>query len=178
MRARILRAGVIALIGWLTLEAALLHLIAARIGWGLTIAIMSIKGGLGLLLVGFLALRGLSGLSERLRNKQGGTVFGIKTGFSVASAVLITIPGLVPTLLGIAVLSPSLQKALIRRFKGKTPPENPRDIDLDREEWREVRRKRLPRPALNRKSTSSAAPKPDSLSSKTKPALETKPPSV
>lgn len=169
---RMVRAGVILLLGWLLLEIALLQLVAARIGWGATLAFLSIKGGAGLILVGYMTLRGFSKLKSMARRKPDapdpgitglGTVSGLGAVFGVISGILITLPGLIPPLLGIVLLSPSVQGGLLRRFSGAgkragraTSP--PREIDLESGEWREIRRKKLATRARSRKASLEAGP--------------------
>lgn len=137
---RLVRAGIILLAGWLLLEAALLQLIAARIGWGMTLAILSVKGGVGLVLIAVLAWRGFHSIRA---NAAGPGERSLRAGFGVASGVLITLPGVVPPLVGIALFSPSLQDAILARFRRSRPEGSPRQIDLSAEEWRETRRKKL-----------------------------------
>lgn len=159
---RLLRAGLLLLGGWAVLEYALMTLIAARIGWGMTLVLLSLKGGLGLLLVGWMALRGL----RKVRLARGTLGASLSLGFSVASGVLIALPGLVPALVGIALFSPSLRSGLVRRLAGKAGTQAPRDIDLEPEAWREVKRRKLAR--RPRKVVESSR----------RDALEAKPPSV
>lgn len=137
---RLLRAGIVLLAGWLLLEAALLQLVAARIGWAMTLAILSVKGGIGLLLIAVLAWRGFHSIRA---NAAGPGERSLRAGFGVASGVLITLPGIVPPLVGIALFSPSLQAAILARFRRSKPEEPPRQIDLSADEWRETRRKKL-----------------------------------
>lgn len=138
---RLLRAGLVLLAGWLLLEAALLQLVAARIGWGLTLAILSIKGGIGLVLVAVLAWRGFHSIRAGAGTRPGER--SLRAGFGVASGILITLPGLVPPLVGLALFSPSLQEAIIARFRAPRPSGVPRQIDLSEEEWQETRRRKL-----------------------------------
>jgi len=137
---RLLRAGVILLAGWLLLETALLQLIAARIGWGMTLAFLSVKGGVGLLLIAVLAWRGFHSIRA---NAAGPGERSLRAGFGVASGILITLPGVVPPLIGIALFSPSLQGTILARFRRREPSGPPRQIDLSAEEWRETRRRKL-----------------------------------
>jgi len=157
---RIKRAAIILLGGWLVLEFALLQLVATRIGWGATMAFLSVKGGIGLLIIGFMIARGMRHL------RQAGTlrmaITGQKGIFAVISGILITLPGLLPPLAGIALFSPSAQKAVLSWFlRDKANPKAPRDFDLDDSEWREVKRRKLVQRKPSRKAS-----------------LETKPPSV
>lgn len=136
---RLLRAGIILLAGWLLLEAALLQLVAARIGWGLTLAILSVKGGIGLVLIAVLAWRGF----HAIRARTGPGERSLRAGFGVASGILITLPGVLPPLVGIALFSPSLQNAILARFRAPRPAGPPRQIDLAADEWHEKRRRKL-----------------------------------
>lgn len=166
---RILRAGIILLAGWVTLEIVLFQLVAARIGWGALLALLSIKGGIGLFLIGALMVRGLATIRTDALHRRGLEAVA-RAGFGVASAVLIVIPGLIPPLIGVALFSPSLQAAILRRFGPfveavpKTTAE--KNFDLAADDWREVQEGKRAGPNNTRKG-------PD----KPKP-LETKPPSV
>lgn len=160
---RMVRAGGILLAGWLLLEVALLQLVAARVGWGTTLAFLSIKGGIGLFVIGVMTARGFSRLKSVSQLKPGAT--GLRTVFGVVSGILITLPGLIPPLLGIALFSPSLQQGVLRRFFGAREPVKSRHIDLEEGEWREVRRRKL----STRQSTRTRS---------RKASLEAKPPSV
>lgn len=146
------------------LEYALGHLIADRIGWGLTVLLLSIKGGIGILLVGAVALGGLKRLGKGTPGRQ-----GIDLGFSLASAILITLPGIVPTLVGISLFAPSVRNAVLARFRPKTE-EPSRDLELAPQDWREVRTRRLPRKTKPRLKGATSAAEGNTL--------EAKPPSV
>jgi UPF0716 family protein affecting phage T7 exclusion len=147
---RIWRAGLILLGGWLLLEVALLQLVSARVGWGITLAFLSIKGGIGLVLVGVLAYRGFNSLRNPAGDRPGGR--SISAGFGVASGILITLPGLLPPLLGIALLSPSLQSAILARFAPAPATGSPKAFDLEASDWREIRRRKLSARRRPRKS--------------------------
>jgi UPF0716 family protein affecting phage T7 exclusion len=164
---RIGRATLLLVAGWLVLEYALMQLVAARIGWGATLAFLSVKGGAGLLLVGFLTVKGLRNLGKTGFSRSGSNLM-----FSVISGVLITLPGLAPTLVGIALFAPSLRAALLKRFRPAQKREVPRDIDLSEDQWREVRTRRIAKRAKSRAIPASRN------AGESKHALETKPPSV
>lgn len=177
---RWLRAGLLLGAGWLVLEYALGHLIAERIGWGLTVLLLSIKGGIGILLVGAVALGGLKRLGKDAPGKR-----SIDLAFRLASAILITLPGIVPTLLGIALFAPSLRSALLARFRAKAEVPS-RDLELAPQDWREVRTRRVARKAKPQLKSTPApagahAPAVEASELKTLEAnqtLEAKPPSV
>jgi UPF0716 family protein affecting phage T7 exclusion len=145
-RGRFWRAGLVLLGGWFLLEFALMKLVAARIGWEATLAFLTIKGGIGLILIGFLVWRGMAKI------RAGG---GIRAGFGVASGILITLPGLALPLFGIALFTPSLQEAILKRLQRKPPTTASKAFDLEKEDWREVRRRKLPG---RKSSTGKASP--------------------
>lgn len=162
---RLARLALLALLLWIALELLLMKLIANRFGWGTTVLLHMLKGGFGLLLVGWLTLRGLT----KLRNALASGVMsekGLAFGFPVASAVLIAIPGLIPALFGLALFSPSLRGLVLRRFTGERRAGGPQEIDLDADEWQETRTSRIRKPRQPRKTVESNA------------SLESGPPSV
>jgi UPF0716 family protein affecting phage T7 exclusion len=158
---RLKRAAFLLIAGWLVLEYALMQLVAARIGWGATLAFLSVKGGVGLLLVGMLTAQGL-----RRLGRKSVTGAGSSLGFGVVSGVLITLPGLAPTLVGIALFAPSVRSFVLRRFKPAQAQPAPRNIDLEEHQYRELRTRRIAKRTKSRR----AIPQTD--------ALEAKPPSV
>jgi UPF0716 family protein affecting phage T7 exclusion len=155
---RLIRLGVILLGLWIVLELLLMKLIANRLGWGTTILIHVLKGGVGLLALGWLIIRGMRGVravldgSVRRLNSVGAF------GFPIASAVLVAMPGLVPAMFGIALFSPSLRRVVSERFTGQTHAESPGEIDLDPSEWRETRKPKKPRRAIEGKATLESRP--------------------
>jgi UPF0716 family protein affecting phage T7 exclusion len=154
---RVIRAGAILLAGWFVLEIALMQLVAARIGWGATLALLSIKGGLGLLIIGIMTVRGFRRLKSISEFKAGATSF--RTVFGLVSGILITLPGLIPPLIGIALFTPSLQHWVLRRMIASRSEAGPsKDIDLPEHEWREIRRKKLATKARSRKASLEAKP--------------------
>lgn len=138
-----LRPLLILVAGWILLEFVLLELLAARLGWGVVLALVSVKGGLGLIALVLItifagrAARGRQGL-DRL----------IALGFPLVSGILIALPGLIPMLIGIALFSPSLRQAVVawwlRRSRGA---EDPRFLELSASEWEEIAAKKTRRKA-------------------------------
>lgn len=155
---RFLRAGAILLIGWIALEIALAQLLAARIGWGALILLMTIKGGAGLLLVGVAMIAGLRNIAAAARDGAGLPTIQA-AGFTVASAVLLVLPGIAPTFLAGALFAPSLRAWLVALWHKRHQEPDPREIDLSATEWREVGSKkparRVPRKATTTKNQSS-----------------------
>jgi UPF0716 family protein affecting phage T7 exclusion len=157
IRGRFLRAGAVLLAGWLMLEIVLMQLVAARIGWGAVLSLLILKGGAGLLLVAWLTMRGLSKLRASLSG-SGIEANGIQAAFWVASAILITLPGFIPALAGIMLLTPSLQRAIINRFRGGGTSDDPKAFDLEAADWKEIRRKKLVGTSKSRKASLEAGP--------------------
>jgi UPF0716 family protein affecting phage T7 exclusion len=109
------RAGLILIGGWLVLEVALAQLLAARLGWGLTLTLQALKGGFALLLLGFF---GLQALTRFARGETRGKLRTFRAaGFGLMSLILFALPGWLPTLLGLALFSPSLQHEILRRWR-------------------------------------------------------------
>lgn len=157
VRAAILRPLLILLAGWLLLEYVVLELLAARIGWGAVLVIMSLKGGCGLILLVMLTLA-----AARAGRKAGPGKTLEAMIFPVISGILIALPGLLPMLFGIALFSPSLRIAVAAWWRTRSmPAQDPRLLELEANEWKEI-------------GTKKARRRPKS----TKPPLERQPPSV
>lgn len=150
------RRGLIWLALWLALEILLMKLVAARIGWGGTIALMAVKGGLGLALIGWLGARSLRKFRDlgSLRVESA----GLSGLFTLLSAILLALPGLVPMLLAIVLFAPSVRLALVRRFASAAAPADPREIDLSEGEWREIRTRKLTKRSRERKASLETGP--------------------
>ncbi len=139
------------------LEYVLLEMLAARIGWGLVLVLLSLKGGLGLVV---LAVMTVSASRAIRASKDVGRLAAI--GFPLASGILIALPGLIPMLVGIALFSPSLRQSVTSwRRKRAARESDPRMLELQSSEWTEVGPKKS-----RRKHKSGKAP------------LERQPPSV
>ena len=154
---RFMRLALLALLLWIALELLLMTLIANRFGWGTTVLLHLLKGGFGLLLVGWLTLRGLTRLRDALST---GVLSekGLSFGFPVARAVLIAIPGLIPALVGLALFSPSLRALVLRRFSGQARTTGPQEIDLSTDEWKEEKKPRKPRMMAQRNASLESGP--------------------
>lgn len=147
-----MRFGLLALVFWVVLEVMLAKLIANRFGWGTTILLHTIKGGLGLLLIGLLLASGLKRLRESLRAGeivQGGS----SVLFPLASAILITLPGLVPAMIGLMLFSPSIRTLIRQKIAGKAAQQGPGEIDLSADEWHETKKPTRIRRAIQRKAS-------------------------
>jgi UPF0716 family protein affecting phage T7 exclusion len=130
---------------WIIFEWLLFGMIARQIGTFAAVAFYIVKGGLGLLLLGLAVRRVGTGLSRAMRRGRvadsAGELFG-----AVAGAILITLPGLIPTLIGLALFAPSVRRwagrFFIRRQEAGTASRRksaPGEVELDPEEWRSDR---------------------------------------
>jgi UPF0716 family protein affecting phage T7 exclusion len=143
-----LRPFLILIAGWMVLEFVLLELLAARIGWGTVLVLVSLKGGLGLIALVLITV--LAGRAARRR--QGVDRIAALT-FPLASGILIALPGLIPMLVGIALFSPSLRNTVSdwwRRRSDETG--DPRLLDLPASEWKEIGAKKSRRKAKSAKA--------------------------
>ena len=138
-----LRPLLILVAGWMLLEFVLLELLAARLGWGLVLALVSLKGGLGLIALVLITL-----LARRAARGRQGLDRIAALGFPMASGILIALPGLIPMLLGIALFSPSLRKAVIAGWQRRSGgAKDPRFFELPATEWKEIGAKKTRRSA-------------------------------
>ncbi|MCZ8184113.1 MAG: FxsA family protein [Beijerinckiaceae bacterium] len=138
-----LRPLLILVAGWMLLEFVLLELLAARLGWGLVLALVSLKGGLGLIALVLITL--LAGRAARGRQ---GLDRLAALSFPMASGILIALPGLIPMLFGIALFSPSLRKGVVAWWQRRSGgAEDPRFLELPATEWKEIGAKKTRRKA-------------------------------
>jgi UPF0716 family protein affecting phage T7 exclusion len=133
----ILLFALAALFGWVLLEYVLFAALARHIGTPGALLFHVLKGGLGLLLLAVALRRFGRGFKAAMR--QGGvTVATGNVAAAVVGAILIALPGLVPSLFGLALFAPSLRALILARLFGRGPA-RPREIVLDRGDWREER---------------------------------------
>jgi UPF0716 family protein affecting phage T7 exclusion len=140
--------GLLAFAGWIAIEIVAFNLVASWTGGGVAFFLLVMKSVLGALFVKRLVSRKII---ELLR-KGGGAV--IVEGGAATEALLkgvggflLVMPGFAAGLGGLALLTPSVRKLIVSRAGGKH--RNPRDIDLEATDWREVPgepRKRIRRP--------------------------------
>jgi UPF0716 family protein affecting phage T7 exclusion len=169
-RKRFLRAGTILLLGWLVLEIALLRLMADRFGWALALLSMTLKGGLGLALLFALTLRGLSRLRGYIEGRSTLDA-ALGTAFGVASAVLIALPGFVPTLVGLALFLPAVRTRCVAYYATASDTADPGTLDLGACDWAETHEPGAAPPV--REVSAAGEAQVDRA-----PSLERKPPSV
>lgn len=143
-----LRPFLILIAGWMVLEFVLLELLAARLGWGTVLVLVSLKGGLGLIALVLITM--MAGRAARRR--QGVDRIAALT-FPMASGILIALPGLIPMLVGIALFSPSLRKGVTEWWQRRSaPPDDPRLVELPASEWIEIGAKKTRRKAKSSKA--------------------------
>lgn len=139
---RHLRLAALAALGWFLVEALLFYLLGRAIGFFPAILLLAAKGlfGFALFARNMRAILGKVALGS-LRN---GLAAVSDAGFAAAGAFLIFLPGLLTTLAGLALFSPSLRAGLMRWVKREKGRGAPADgvLSLDASEWREIDRDR------------------------------------
>ena len=139
--------GVCAL--WFVVEWLLFGLIAQHLGWFLTIALSIVKGGLGLVLLGYV-LRKMQLNFRRMLDGGGIRLRLAEPLLAVLGAVMICLPGFVGTLIGLSLFAPSVRLRIIGRVMGggatfgksRQPPGT---IELAADDYREIGRGQTPR---------------------------------
>lgn len=148
----ILRIIFLACIGWIAVECVLFYLLAGTIGFLPATMVMVVKGIGGFLLLGanLRAILGKVGLHD-LRN---GLAAISDASFAALGAFLIMLPGCLTTLAGLALFSPSIRMALVRRMnREKRHADRDGVISLDASEWSEISKVGEEQPAKPRKRT-------------------------
>ena len=124
--------GVAAL--WFVVEWLLFGLIAGQIGWFPTIVLSIVKGGAGLVLLGYVLRRMQLGLRDL---SKGNARFSLgEPLLAIFGAILICLPGFVATLIGLGLFAPSIRGHVLQRFRTKT---GDRAIDLEAGDYREIK---------------------------------------
>jgi UPF0716 family protein affecting phage T7 exclusion len=128
-------------LAWLIFEWLIFSAIAVRLGFFLTIFLYVAKGGLGLVLLAF-AFRRIGLSRGRIASARNLTGVAGELAAMALGAILIAIPGILPTLAGLALFSPSVRKRLgrwfLQREAGGGRARNPDEIDLDAGDYRRM----------------------------------------
>jgi UPF0716 protein FxsA len=145
LRPRSSFAGLLAFALWIAAEILAFNLLAAVTGGGLAFFLLVMKSVVGFVVVQRVVRRKLSDLVRR-----GGVVIrggqAAEAWLKGIGGVLLVAPGFVTGLAGLALLTPSIRRAIAGGGAGRA---GPRDIDLPDADWREVPpepRERIRRP--------------------------------
>jgi UPF0716 family protein affecting phage T7 exclusion len=143
--------GLLAFVAWIAAEIIAFNLVASWTGGALAFFLLVMKSVLGAVFVKRAVARKLFDL---LRRREGAVILegaaASEAWFKGLGGALLIAPGFVTGAMGLALLTPSVRRVLLRR--GAARMQNPRDIELRAEEWRELsggstkrlrRRKRL-----------------------------------
>jgi UPF0716 family protein affecting phage T7 exclusion len=134
--------GLLAFALWVAAEIVLFNLVASWTGGGLAFFLLVMKSVLGALVVQRAVRRKLFDLMRRGGVQIDGPEAVIAWIKGLGGFLLIA-PGFGAGLLGLALLTPSVQRAIAARSGVKRT--SPRDIDLDTGDWREARDTAAPR---------------------------------
>jgi len=99
-------------------EIALFIVIGGRIGLWPTLALIVLSGIVGITLLQSRKLRAAQALSAGLRGISLGT-FLAQGAFQIAGGVLLIIPGFLSDAIGVLLLLPPVQRAIMRRVRAK-----------------------------------------------------------
>ncbi len=124
-------------LGWIGLEFVLFWLCVQSIGVFPTLAFLTIKGGIGIILLAT-TLRGVFRTVVEGRFRQGVSHFGSAL-FVAAGALLVLLPGFLSTFAGLALFSPSARTSIFRMIRrGRRKSGRETIVALDPSEWRDV----------------------------------------
>jgi UPF0716 protein FxsA len=126
--------GLLVFAAWIAAEIAAFNLVAAWTGGGIAFFLLVMKTVLGAVFVQRVVKRKLFSLLQRGAVVLEGAEAS-ETWLKGLGALLMVLPGFVTGLAGLALLTPSVRRALAGRAGRKA---NPRDIDLGEGDWREV----------------------------------------
>jgi len=133
---RHLRIAFLAFLGWFLAEALLFVLLGRAIGFLPAILLLAGKGLLGFMLFAR-NMRAILG-KVALGDFRNGLAAVSDAGFAAAGAFLICLPGLLTTLAGLALFSPSIRAGVVRWARREKKGGGDRILSLDAEEWREI----------------------------------------
>jgi UPF0716 family protein affecting phage T7 exclusion len=130
-------AGLLLFAAWIAAEIVAFNLVSSWVGGGLAFFLLVMKSVLGAVLVKRLVS---AKIVDMIRRRQGPVVLegaGALDAFlkGIGGALLI-VPGFAAGLAGLALLTPSVRRLLVRHSAGKAA--TPREIDLTEGDWREM----------------------------------------
>lgn len=121
---------------WLVIEWFLFGLISRAIGIFPTIVLSVLKGGLGLILLGFVLRRFSSSFGT---NKDNATFRLIEPALAIFGAILICLPGFLTSIIGLALFAPSFRAMIMGWGKIGAKSKGSNDtIDLAKTDYHEV----------------------------------------
>jgi UPF0716 family protein affecting phage T7 exclusion len=121
--------------GWIMAEISIFNLVAGWTGGLMALLLFMLKSVAGFAFVGQLLRRKMKDLGNIRVVALDPSQMSTAT-LKVLGAVLLIIPGFLAGIIGLALLTPSVRSLFAARQKNKYT--NPRDIDLQAEDWREV----------------------------------------
>jgi UPF0716 family protein affecting phage T7 exclusion len=127
--------GLIAFAAWIAAEIMAFNLVASWTGGGMAFFLLVMKSVLGALFV----RRALRRKVVDLLRRGSVTLDGpdaVRAWVKGLGGALLILPGFAAGLVGLALLTPSVQRWIAARSGVK--PASPRDIDLTDSDWREV----------------------------------------
>jgi UPF0716 family protein affecting phage T7 exclusion len=142
MRTRSSLTGLLAFAAWIAAEIILFNLVASWTGGGLAFFLLVMKSVLGALFVQRAVRRKLSELLLRRAVRIDGPDAVVAWIKGLGGALLIA-PGFGAGLVGLALLTPSVQRFIAA--KSGVTRQSPRDIDLEAADWRETPDQAQPR---------------------------------
>jgi UPF0716 protein FxsA len=122
---------------WLVIEWFLFGLISRAIGIFPTIVLSVLKGGFGLILLGFVLRR----FSSTFGSKTDDATFRlIEPALAILGAILICLPGFLTSIIGLALFAPSFRAMIMGWGKMGAKSKGLNDtIDLAKTDYHEVR---------------------------------------
>jgi UPF0716 family protein affecting phage T7 exclusion len=142
MRTRSSLTGLLAFAAWIAAEIILFNLVASWTGGGLAFFLLVMKSVLGALFVQRAVRRKLSELLLQRAVRIDGPDAVVAWIKGLGGALLIA-PGFGTGLVGLALLTPSVQRFIAA--KSGVTRQSPRDIDLEAADWRETPDQAQPR---------------------------------
>jgi UPF0716 protein FxsA len=127
--------GLLVFAAWIGAEIIAFNLVASWTGGGLAFFLFIMKSVLGGVFVTRVIRHKLSAMLRR-----GGIVLdgkGATEGWLKGlGAILLIVPGFITGVIGLALLTPSVRKMILGRASAKAS--DPRNIDLNQADWREI----------------------------------------
>jgi UPF0716 family protein affecting phage T7 exclusion len=131
---------------WFAAESMVYNLVASWIGGTATLLLFLVKPVLGFMFMAKLLRRKLSGIAGVRGIVLDGSA-ATDASLKILGAILIVIPGFLAGLIGLALFTPSVRRAIGGR--GTARRSGPRELDLEAGDWREE--PEAPKPRIRRR---------------------------